>query len=748
MADISPSGTYLYDYWTPGTPAGSYTVSARQKVTNTSGTIAWDFSPPTRTIEVGRPRLALTGGDILSTYPQPGAVSAFGETLPYVSLSEPTLPWERELTGLATAPWLALFLFTEDELTAEATRTGETKNLLTGNQGTGITLPKFTETASDLPCRVIDVPAELFTRIAPRPAELKYLAHAREPDWPETIALDPETRQACSIVLSNRFPRTPGTYTAHLVSLVGHEQTLSTPPKQGAVRIISLWTWSFASHPQERHTFTSLAERLTPGTLRVPEPPGAGTHVKNRLASGYVPVAYTTFTGEQTTAWYRGPLAPHAPTSLAEHSLLTSAHEALVYLEDVGMFDISYATAWTLGYTLILSQPHLATTMLDMRRHSTSRMLRLAMNTHPGFAGSPLHMGTIQPPKAAAEQPDTGGWDNEQALDSLRPGAVFRRFDTLMAQGLGQRIAQGLTAAPPRSTTPPPTAAGSHPAGASTSLAPHLHQLLQREDLTQILHTALKEELRSLRPRHPGHEHSSSAGILDETPQPAEYLWDVLDMLALVPTPHLLPWAEEALPPDSIQIFDIDTRWLSAFADGMLSIGSHTSLDEMISRGLRRVLFSTPSNQPQAACGVLLRSPLVTDWPDLPLTAPGAEIIKRLALGTDTTLVFFDKRPRAIELREPHHTLRFGLDESGKITLRGTGGQPANDSLAVMAAPGTPEPLLRSTEVTTRPRDVLSFPADTDKSPAAEKFRKYASGSSQLAFQMIQPPCALNITIS
>ena len=97
--------------------------------------------------------------------------------------------------------------------------------------------------------------------------------------------------------------------------------------------------------------------------------------VKTALEGGYVPLQYHTRIGEQTMAWYRGPLLPQIePRKGVEDDTFFSAEAALIFDKNNGLFDASYATAWQIGRLLALSDAHFADSLLNWKRNATRKI--------------------------------------------------------------------------------------------------------------------------------------------------------------------------------------------------------------------------------------------------------------------------------------------------------------------------------------------------------------------------------------
>ncbi|MFI1830582.1 hypothetical protein ACH41E_29695 [Streptomyces sp. NPDC020412] len=751
------SGVNLYTRWVPGTELGDYTLEVTQTVTTQGGGTLWTFRPPARRFTVGAPLYSLGTDDVLTAFPAPGSLTSSGHLLPYVSLRNPYLPWERPLalptTGL---PWMTLLLMAEDE-TDPVVRTGLADVLLDPAKA-----PKDTvlphppgPLPPDTPCTVLDVSAERWLALMPETAELSLLAHVRE-----RAAASGVGPPAVGQIIGNRFPRPlppaagaapaverPCAYTGHLVSLAGHETTLTTPPQAPHhVRLVSLWSWTFTVAPDlEESAFTAFEAMHdnnagTGGRLRVPQTKAsaADTTAAKRLRVGYLPVPHHLASGEPTTAWYRGPAIPApAPAPDGWQTLHSCADEALVYLPGEGMFDISLAVAWTLGCQLVLSRRDLCETMLEWKGKALRHAQALALTTHPDTAGRPLNPVAL-PGSLTGARPDAG------QLAALADRRRLRRdFTAAMADGLGSRVTAAVGPAPALRAVPDPapdTAEGPERRTAATAVPvlDHVRGLLADQETAAALRTALAADITP----HLGRTRGGTTGD--------EYLWDPVAMLALVPTWYLLPLPDAVLPQDSVRVFHLDEQWLSTFADGMLSIGTYTALDHALNPVLKDILFTPRAEAPLARCGLLLRSPLMRHWPQDPaaphgqefiFTAEGAKVTVRRLLGPETVLLLFDAVPSKVVLREPAHVLQFGLDDHGKVRMRDENGTVTDTSIDVLG----PDTYTRPPVSGTHRREVLRVAHLLDAMAAAQG--ETQKNAENFAFHLLHPPAVLEIRL-
>ncbi|MEV4442350.1 hypothetical protein AB0K09_25740, partial [Streptomyces sp. NPDC049577] len=370
----------------------------------------------------------------------------------------------------------------------------------------------------------------------------------------------------------------------------------------------------------------NLALKLTP------PPPGADgdaaeAYARRRLALGHVPLPYRTLSGELTYAWYRGPAAPVTapvvPGQAFETGQTTSDH-ALIYEREHGLFDVSYAAAWTLGRTAALADPSFASEMTRARRALANQ---------------------------AAEIRATAG-DPARSRTGTGPGATGRRgLDGLRELGgpAGPSLA-GAFAAPPPEEPPPAMAQG--PARRDRDAG---RAALAGARAVELLSAAAARSARSL----------------------ADWL-DRLALLHGIPFSHLVP-DERMLPAESLRMFRIDEGWLDAVVAGAADLGLRTTADRDLHPHLRTAIASrrSPAEKPRA--GLLIRSALVRAWPDFPLDATlngtPVAVLRKDRIADDTLLVLFGEVPDTVEILEPGQGIHFGIDEGDVIGMRNIGGE-------------------------------------------------------------------------
>ncbi|MFD0169089.1 hypothetical protein ACFVJH_33840 [Streptomyces decoyicus] len=710
------------DHLLPAITAGTYRVDIRHVLKDANGDIDGPDGSPDKLpatseeFEVRAAQFVLDPSSVHAVFPAPKASGDYTLVLPHITLNRPSLPWEREPKWSrveARAPWVALMVFREGELPEDPDALGLTASRTvaqlcrpaeSGVLGPAITgLPTETEAGT---CRTIDVPVPLFRRLIPTEDELYYLAHVRKVAK-RTRRFEGEvlTEGDYAVLTANRFPRTGGAYTAHLVSLEGHDKPLAGTIPGGTthLRLCALWSWSFTSDPDARFDAPGLLKNLiAPSlsddpdrlTLRLePQPTGTAhaedTYVTERLKLGYVPVPHRVLSGELGYAWYRGPCtpitAPEVPVAPGEH---TTADHLLIYEEEHGLFDVSYASAWTLGRAIALADPDYAADVTRARRELANQAAAMM-----ALAADPARSA-----RAAA-------------VDEAVPRPGLEWLHTLAETPLASALA-----APPVDPVDVPRAVPRIP-------------LTRAEARATLTTKAAQGALRAAADQH-------TASMPD---------WlDRLGLLRGVPFHYLVPHPG-MLPDESLRVFAIDPSWISALVDGAASVGIHTSLDQRLNATLRAATTARTTGARPAA-GMLLRSQLVPAWPAMTITASraGTDLaeLRRTHLAPDTLLVLFDDVPDTLSLREPGQGIHFGIDNGGLIGLR----QLTPDTTPPLGAtlPGRTFPTtgtVFSRFLRSGGEEVLSLLGSTGMVPAlAQALGKTALRPGELALELVNAP--------
>ena len=233
-----------------------------------------------------------------------------------------------------------------------------------------------------------------------------------------------------------------------------------------------------------------------------------------------------------------------------------------------------------------------------------------------------------------------------------------------------------------------------------------------------------------------------------------------LRLLVGVPFEYLVPDAA-MLPDESIRFFHLDRAWTDRLIDGVLAVGAvgsreqahyHTagpalaalldSLEPAVRPAQRGLGPLTPApgaaGADPAMTGFLLRSALVSGWPQLEVRAYRSSVklplLRLERLSTAILIALFAGVPNRVELEEPHHGMQLGVltGVSGALAIapRGPDGQQTSAALFPVAVRGT-DPTLRVLEIAALRRDII---ARADPALPAQ------TGSAGLAIELMQPP--------
>ncbi len=695
LPDLPVGDLQLYDRYVPHLYGGNYEITVAHELAGV------DTGPlrATQKFTVSAPQFTVAPGEVLQVFPPDGGAGQFADTLPFVVLAEPLLPWERKMPG-AGDPWLAVLVFGGDELGAppagaEASPTGAIATTVQRFLALGDALvPPITREADvpdTQPCSYVRVPAAVFRAVAPRLAEAPYLAHVRQVNTGDRAVQGPGGEGLFSVVVANRFPAADPAAkeavrnVAHLVSLEGLAPYLVDQPvftRSGtgdgtrefdAVALLSLASWSFQVLPDpagsfqglmldlldaeydpaaQRHSPHNLGLRLPVPALSVDDPVGA--EMVKRVVDGFLPLAYHTRSGEDTFAWYRGPLSPVLTTALpGKTGPFLTADAAIVYDAAHGVFDLSLAGAWTMGRAAALADRAFGQTLMELRR----RLHRLTDTLHDRLRRD--HFDTPEDLK-------------QLAASGLLPRKLLATLDADLLQRIGRAPAPTRPQAPPEGGAPPDT-------DPRTALRNFLAEPATRAAVLELVEDELKPVARWL------------ARLALLHPLPFEML---------VPDPRMLPLVS---PPADVRVHDplqgsvrffyVDANWVAAAMDGALSIGLESSRHAFYAQMTAGVLHQAaaeaaaalrgplPGVEPapgagrEIVTGMLLRSAVVSGWPNLavrPLDAAG-KLVKTLRmdhLAPGVLLCLFDGVPARIMIAEPQEGLRFGTDEQGAVELR------------------------------------------------------------------------------
>jgi hypothetical protein len=665
---VGMSEATFYDSVTPALGPGDYQVIVQDTVT-----VAGESGTPASYASVQRFRVAgsrtgLGPGDVVAMSPPSGGSGSYGLWLPHVVLAQRTLPWQVPIAGPSSSqsgpaqPWLALLLLTREEIdvagSPPAAGTTGTQSVPlaaclappSGTLGPVATTGQSTllQEQPSLTCSVVDVTAAAFSAVVPEAAELAFLAHARQVSTAGQEDLGVPAPGWYSVVAGNRLPTgaSDNVYIAHLVSLEGFASYLpgnTLPAGDTLVRLISLASWTFTS-TTGTGDFGYLMGQLDIAPLTVPVTV-TGTDTASQLvagavADGYTLLGYTTRLGEQTAAWYRGPLLP-SPVTANPQPAYPAAAAALIYDAATGMFNTSYAAAWEIGRLLTLANGPVASSLAGWVAAAASAVRLLA-----GRGGTAADPAVVP---VAASALATG--DRQRAARRL----IGERVAPAVL-----RLGAGRPAAAPSGPPPDGAAASASPSGGEPRVAQApRHQALRQLAIAPAAQPAI----------------AAQAG---SPPDDVSAWLTNLQQLIGIPFGYLVPDAR-MLPPESIRFFAVDPNWTAAVTDGVLSLAAKTAPTAAATATLRPAALAAAA-MTTGYSGFLLRSAAVSGWPGMtvagyadPQTATPLTLVRIERLAPTVLIGLFAGLVQHVELTEPRQQLHFGVSQATNgfaVTLR------------------------------------------------------------------------------
>ncbi|KAL1615422.1 hypothetical protein SLS56_011825 [Neofusicoccum ribis] len=649
---LEPGYEQLFSYYAPALDAGVYSVSVEQAISSpaTSEDLAVPqpgYKPVSQKFEVVAPRFSLPDGAIHSSFPPQGH-GALAKTLPHVVLADPHLPWARSASHKPDesspdwhrnrVPWLALLVFTADELALSADQLDGPGSLfsqttlkrpVSQTQTQAVTmkavdLPNLASTISpvgatlsgvsdDEMTDVIFVPSKLFTELVtsytddgtlpheeqrgPDISRYKYMAHVRDINTTGMAEAGVEDNGIFGVVVAHRTGplanTQPQPVVAHLVSLEGVES--ESMDKNWAnplpyVAMSSLHSWNFVTLPEGSFDMKNTLQDLGLGVnvLRAPDSvinaQPMDDRLRRRLQDGFTLAKHRTATGEITAAM------SDARNGSAMAWLSDSGTDLQVMDPEVGLMDITYSTAWQLGRTLAMADEVFTAALGRLR--------------------TAIHHGAMEGARAEVLRDRRAYRTREETVRSLLD--TIPRLNDLHKHGRGLHAPGGSMADRWQQQPPEPLDLSYH--------GPLVQSLFEK-------HAA------STCNRLMGSADGGDAQRYDEHNTPASTDWMVvlkwvLDRMFLYGIPaHYLIIDPSHLGPETLRFFHVDRNWTDALVDGALSLGKLLSGVDKVRRSIHGMIHShldaTPPRELPVhipTYGFLMRSAAVTHYRDLKVT--------------------------------------------------------------------------------------------------------------------------------
>lgn len=407
----SPGKYVVYDRITPPLKAGDYELVVEQEIKSDLKT------PPsgiTTQFRVTGPRFKLHGGEVHMEYPPKDLPnSPTYSNVPFVTLQTRTLPWTHSpfvgteapaqfganiSTDISDYPSMMLLVVKKSEIM----NSNDTLGIHTGEDGLevgtilsgAISRGLFVEDETEL-VNYLEINADTLNAIAPTLDEALLLAHARQ--------VNPVDKEACgtdedgwfSVVLSNRVLEPGHQYFACLVSIEGRladgvmhhhvEQAFSGKSSPSSLqktsasltKLVLLHQWKFRS-AEEGGDFESRMQNLNVRvsssgnttfeegqTVAIKDLVNTDAEIEPLLLgndsvpgmtdNSYLLTQLNHVDGIPEDALYRGPAIAVPEDHIVKSKPYDNSDEALAYVDELGIWDISHSAAFELGRLMALS---------------------------------------------------------------------------------------------------------------------------------------------------------------------------------------------------------------------------------------------------------------------------------------------------------------------------------------------------------------------------------------------------------
>ncbi|KAF5708115.1 hypothetical protein FMUND_10763 [Fusarium mundagurra] len=586
LVELKPGQAQFFSSFQPSLTPGNYEVTVKQEVSlekKGSTTLSTD-----KKFKVEGPsQYQLPAGSIHSIYPGEGE-SVPSKVLPQVTLNDPHIPWElspdnnqniarKHLDG-SLIPWLALLVFTEDEIktfpTIEARPAPSptlslrlSKKQVKELKSSSTQVPLSSQdldTNSDDGINTVFVNSSAFrayfsrqmgdSEVEPAIARYSYLTHIRRSR--STKPRDPTT-DTFSIVLGHRSGpldiESPTTAYAHLVSLMGVPD-LNMPGESELTALISLYSWSFTWTKGNDAEIKGVIEQISKNVrplARILEP-STDQWLRRRLEAGYTMVKHRTQTGEQTVALFRGPLIPQQPRGDELDNAEASGHGSGWQIIDktTGIIDITYSAAWSLGRSLAIENSSFTMAISALRMKIAQLQRKGSSGAFLGGNSEVSQENTLPDLYEKLKQISQGTADSKAALATESRSRWKRAREKLDKPNLKTTM----------------------PGSDAESDGDAVREFLEKE--VDILVDDKDWYAREL--AEPTQEGLFLAKVLD-------FVYNQLLTLQAVPHSFLFP-EPDILDTEAILTFHVDPLWVDTLVDGALSIGSHSTVNEDYTR--------------------------------------------------------------------------------------------------------------------------------------------------------------------
>jgi len=427
-------------------------------------------------------------------------------------------------------------------------------------------------------------------------------------------------------------------------------------------------------------TFLGLLQHIdrSPSTLRLPKPNNLPEAAEKMLATGAAALPHRFRNGDKLVSWYHGPLVPAIPNvSLQGRPDLVPASFASVpsWINLLKTPGADALATWLSGKLSADTKTAIAPLSAANDQVAVKVLLRdlnHILTTEALYAPSRFSKPLPADLQAAVAQGRTGETLfqlNRKLLEFAYPqqvsAAKFQFPISTSDEVLVYNATTGMF-------------------DVSYAAAWQLGRLMALRDKKFSLELfswkrSMAQNLKSAEQQAFAHLPFSTTSISDTSaafPKTLQQWFDKLGILENIPFNYLVP-DEKMLPAESIRFFKMTPFWMDCLMDGAFSIGRTGTAEQAFDA----VHLENADLQPdQDISGFLLRSDLISGWPDLQVKAynqevpddgdPAASIItlnpivaRRLSPGI--MLWLFKGTIHTVDIYQKPEMLHFGFDQTG-----------------------------------------------------------------------------------
>ncbi|MEL6538252.1 MAG: hypothetical protein AAFQ98_22725 [Bacteroidota bacterium] len=133
-----------------------------------------------------------------------------------------------------------------------------------------------------------------------------------------------------------------------------------------------------------------------------------------------------------------------------------------------------------------------------------------------------------------------------------------------------------------------------------------------------------------------------------------------------IPFSYLVP-DERMCPVESLRVFRLNVSWVQALVYGAMSLGGKTEASTM----LAEVFSDSDWETREKYSGLLLRSQVVKDWPDLFVEGVDVTLVRQVKLAPDTLFCLFDGTPKSLYLENFREVRHFAWESDLEASMAG-----------------------------------------------------------------------------